>query len=237
MRVWLGKETQTKIAEAGVFIPAVQGTAATIKDPFLKAIAEEIGKSQWIGIAIDQLLGPDTYWVFNDVSADIAAGNMTPEAGVEAIEESWAAKQDGLTQARQRDSVAAIDMGRSYAEIARVDPSAGRLMGPLFLRGGVAAAIPNETSNFAKRSQTSVWGAHPSRVSPSPPAATESLPSPLTQMIRCFPFVSVHQVRLRSARTPSATPETGHPGASFWMVSRDPRGPAQTRRPFSSRMT
>jgi raffinose/stachyose/melibiose transport system substrate-binding protein len=89
MRVWLGKETQIKIAEAGVFIPAVEGTAQAIKDPFLKAIAEEIGKSQWIGIAIDQLLGPDTGRVFNDVSADIAAGNMTPEAGVEAIEESW----------------------------------------------------------------------------------------------------------------------------------------------------
>ena len=89
MRVWLGKETQTKIAEAGVFIPAVEGTAEVIKDPFLKAIAEEIGKSQWIGIAIDQLLGPDTGRVFNDVSADMAAGNITPEAGVEAIEESW----------------------------------------------------------------------------------------------------------------------------------------------------
>ena len=89
MRVWLGKDIQSKLAAEGVFIPAVKGTADAIKDPIFKEIAQEIGTSQWIGIAIDQLLGPDTGRVFNDVSADIAAGNMTPEAGVEAIEESW----------------------------------------------------------------------------------------------------------------------------------------------------
>ncbi len=89
MRLWLGKDIQNKMAEQGLAIPAVQGTAEVIKDPFLKAIAGEIGTSEWIGIAIDQLLGPDTGRVFNDVSADIAAGNMTPEEGVKAIEESW----------------------------------------------------------------------------------------------------------------------------------------------------
>ena len=36
MRVWLGKETQNKLAEEGLFIPAVKGTAEVIKDPFLK---------------------------------------------------------------------------------------------------------------------------------------------------------------------------------------------------------
>ena len=79
MKVWLSKDIMNKFAAEGLFIPAVQGTAEVIKDPFLKAIAGEIGTSQWIGIAIDQLLGPDTGRVFNDVSADIAAGNMTPE--------------------------------------------------------------------------------------------------------------------------------------------------------------
>ena len=38
---------------------------------------------------MDQLLGPDTGRVFNDVSADIASGNTTPEKGVKAIEHSW----------------------------------------------------------------------------------------------------------------------------------------------------
>jgi hypothetical protein len=38
---------------------------------------------------MDQLLGPDTGRLFNDVSADIASGNTTPEKAVKAIEDSW----------------------------------------------------------------------------------------------------------------------------------------------------
>jgi raffinose/stachyose/melibiose transport system substrate-binding protein len=89
MKVWLGKEVQNKLAEEGLFIPMVKGTADVIKDPFQKAIAKEVESSQWIAIAIDQLLGPDTGRVFNDASADIAAGNMTPEQAANEVEKSW----------------------------------------------------------------------------------------------------------------------------------------------------
>jgi len=89
MRVWLGKDIQTKLAQEGLVIPAVKGTADVIQDPFLKQIAQQIDKSQWIAIAMDQALGPDTGRVFNDMSADVAAGNSTPEKAVKAIEQSW----------------------------------------------------------------------------------------------------------------------------------------------------
>jgi raffinose/stachyose/melibiose transport system substrate-binding protein len=89
MKVWLGKEVQNKLAEQGLFIPMVKGTADVIKDPFQKAIAHEVENSQWIAIAIDQLLGPDTGRVFNDASADIAAGKITPEQAANAVEKSW----------------------------------------------------------------------------------------------------------------------------------------------------
>jgi raffinose/stachyose/melibiose transport system substrate-binding protein len=89
MKVWLGKETQTKLAAGGLFIPAVKGTADAIQDPLLKQIAQEIDKSQWIEIAMDQLLGPDTGRVLNDASADLASGNTTPEKAAKAIEASW----------------------------------------------------------------------------------------------------------------------------------------------------
>jgi len=88
-KLWLGKEVQNKIAEEGLFIPMVKGTAEVIKEQFFKQIAQEVEKSQWIGIAIDQLLGPDTGRVFNDASADIAAGNMTAEQAAKTIEKSW----------------------------------------------------------------------------------------------------------------------------------------------------
>src|SRR6202048_119189 len=89
MKVWLGKEVQDKLAEGGLFIPVVTGAAHVMNDPFQKAIAKEVEKSQWIAIAIDQLLGPDTGRVFNDACADIAAGNMTAEEAANAVEKSW----------------------------------------------------------------------------------------------------------------------------------------------------
>jgi raffinose/stachyose/melibiose transport system substrate-binding protein len=89
MKVWLDKDTQIKLAAPGLFIPAVKGTADAIQIPFLRQIAQEIGKSQWIQIAMDQLLGPDTGRVLNDVSADLASGNTTPEKAAKALEASW----------------------------------------------------------------------------------------------------------------------------------------------------
>jgi len=89
MKVWLGKEIQSKLAKEGLFIPMVKGTADAIQSQFFKQIAQEVEKSQWIAIAMDQLLGPDTGRVFNDVSADVAAGNTTAEQAAKIIEDSW----------------------------------------------------------------------------------------------------------------------------------------------------
>jgi raffinose/stachyose/melibiose transport system substrate-binding protein len=75
VKVWLGKDAQTKVAQQGLAIPAVKGTADAIQDPLLKEIAQQFGKSEWLEIPMDQMLGPDTGRVFNDVSADIASGN------------------------------------------------------------------------------------------------------------------------------------------------------------------
>jgi raffinose/stachyose/melibiose transport system substrate-binding protein len=88
-KVWLGKDTETKLAAGGFFIPMVKGTAEVIKDPFLHAIAQEAEKTAWIAIAMDQLLGPDTGRVFNDEAVAVAAGSATPEQAVKAIQDSW----------------------------------------------------------------------------------------------------------------------------------------------------
>jgi raffinose/stachyose/melibiose transport system substrate-binding protein len=83
LKVWLGKEVQDKMAEEGWDIPMVKGTAEVIQEQFFKQIAQEVA------IAIDQLLGPDTGRVFNDASADIAAGNITLEQAAKTVEKSW----------------------------------------------------------------------------------------------------------------------------------------------------
>jgi raffinose/stachyose/melibiose transport system substrate-binding protein len=90
MKYWLGKEVATKLASQGLQIPMTKGLADLIKDPFFKAIAKEAEKSNYIGIAMDQLLGPDAGRVFNDQAAEMAAGRGTPEAATKTIEQAFA---------------------------------------------------------------------------------------------------------------------------------------------------
>ena len=90
MKVWLGKDTQTKLAKEGLFIPMVKGTAAVIQQPLIRSIAQEVDKTSWIQIAMDQLLGPDTGRLFNDQAAAIASKVTTPEKATKAIQDSFA---------------------------------------------------------------------------------------------------------------------------------------------------
>jgi raffinose/stachyose/melibiose transport system substrate-binding protein len=89
MKVWLGKETQTKLAEENLFIPMVKGTAELIKDPLIRAIAQAAESTDWIQLAMDQLLGPDAGRVFNDQAAAVASGGQSPENATRAIEDSF----------------------------------------------------------------------------------------------------------------------------------------------------
>jgi hypothetical protein len=43
---------------------------------------------------MDQLLGPDTGRVFNDASAEVAAGNLSAEKAAKTIEQSWQQNKD-----------------------------------------------------------------------------------------------------------------------------------------------
>ena len=89
LKFWLGKEIQSKLAKGGLFIPMVKGTTDAMQSQFFKQMAQEVEQSQWIAIAMDQLLGPDTGRVFNDVSTDVAAGTTTAEQAAKTIEDSW----------------------------------------------------------------------------------------------------------------------------------------------------
>ena len=68
-------------AEQGAYIPVYQGTAEGIKDPVIREIAVDIDKSTWHQNFFDQDLGPSVGRVINDVSINVAAGEMTPQAG------------------------------------------------------------------------------------------------------------------------------------------------------------
>lgn len=80
---------QNVAAEQGLYIPAVKGTDAAITDPLQQEIAKGIFSSSWHQNFFDQDLGPSVGRVVNDISVAIAAGEMTPEEGAEAVQEAW----------------------------------------------------------------------------------------------------------------------------------------------------
>ena len=85
MKVWLGKETQTKLAAAGLSIPMVKGTAEAIQSPFYKALAVEVDHSGWICVAMDQLLGREPGRIFNDEALAVAAGAQSPQRATQRL--------------------------------------------------------------------------------------------------------------------------------------------------------
>ncbi len=89
LRVLTSKETQTEMAAHDFYIPVAEGASANMKNPFFKQIAENIAASDYHQIFYDQKLGPAVGLVVNDVSADIAAGVMSPEDAARTVQEAW----------------------------------------------------------------------------------------------------------------------------------------------------
>ncbi len=66
----------------------VNGTESYIKDPLVKQIAEILSKTKYHQNFFDQDLGPSVGRVINDVSVEVAASKMTPEAAAAAIQDA-----------------------------------------------------------------------------------------------------------------------------------------------------
>jgi raffinose/stachyose/melibiose transport system substrate-binding protein len=93
LRFFLNKENQTKMAAAGIHIPLTLGAEAALPNPFFRRVAEAFNKSPYLQIVYDQFLGANVGRVVNDVSADIAAGAITPEEAAKTVEEAWESEQ------------------------------------------------------------------------------------------------------------------------------------------------
>jgi raffinose/stachyose/melibiose transport system substrate-binding protein len=85
-------EVQAASAEHGFFIPVAIGAEKGLKNPFFAQISAALGQSTYHQVFLDQALGADVGATFNDMSADLAQGNTTPEAAAASIHDAWANK-------------------------------------------------------------------------------------------------------------------------------------------------
>ena len=75
-------------ASIGAYIPVYKGAEASISDPLVKKIAEDLAATTYHQNFFDQDLGPSVGRVVNDISVAVAAGQMTPDAAAAAIQEA-----------------------------------------------------------------------------------------------------------------------------------------------------
>jgi raffinose/stachyose/melibiose transport system substrate-binding protein len=80
---------QQEAAAEGDYIPALRGMTGYIKDPVVRQIAVSLENASALQIFFDQDLGPSVGRVVNDVSVAVAAGQMTPKAAANQVDNAW----------------------------------------------------------------------------------------------------------------------------------------------------
>jgi raffinose/stachyose/melibiose transport system substrate-binding protein len=82
-------QNQRIAAERGFYVPVVGGAADAVKRPLLRLVAENVGRSKYHQLFYDQMLGPSVGAVVNDVSADLAAGRVSPADAAKKVQQAW----------------------------------------------------------------------------------------------------------------------------------------------------
>ncbi len=89
MRYFTNQENQRLMGREGMFIPVAKGADDEMSNPYFQRVSKNIAASNYHQIFYDQMLGPDVGRVVNDISADLAAGVITPQEAAETVHEAW----------------------------------------------------------------------------------------------------------------------------------------------------
>ena len=89
LEYFMNVENQTEAGELDIFIPMTKGSDTDISNPFFAQISRNLAESQWHQVFLDQSLGADVGGVVNDISAQLATGDIDPQTAAELVQESW----------------------------------------------------------------------------------------------------------------------------------------------------
>ena len=89
IKAFVSPEVQSRLTADGFIIPVVAGADASLKNAFMRNIAQELARSTYHQNFYDQVLGPSVGRVVNDVVAEMAGGTMTPQDAAKAVQAAW----------------------------------------------------------------------------------------------------------------------------------------------------
>ena len=87
---FMGEVAQKRAASEGIYIPTVPSAGALVEDSILKQFAEIGGSSTYHQLFLDQYFGSTLGGAINDVSAQLATGDITPEDAAAMLEDTRA---------------------------------------------------------------------------------------------------------------------------------------------------
>jgi raffinose/stachyose/melibiose transport system substrate-binding protein len=85
---YLSKPVMSRFAEAGYFIPIVDGAAAASTNKFKQEVGANISGANWHALFFDQFLSKAAGLTVNDIAIEIAAGELSAEEGAEILKEA-----------------------------------------------------------------------------------------------------------------------------------------------------
>lgn len=88
LKTFMGVEAQKRAASEGVYIPTVPTAGGLVEDVILKQFASIGGASTYHQLFLDQFFGSTLGGAINDVSAQMATGDITPADAAKQLEET-----------------------------------------------------------------------------------------------------------------------------------------------------
>ncbi|QTP54248.1 extracellular solute-binding protein [Billgrantia sulfidoxydans] len=89
LRFLLNEENQREAARLGIFVPVANGSEEELDTPYARKVAEILSESNFHQVFLDQALGTSVGATVNDISGDLAQGEITPEEAAAQVEEAW----------------------------------------------------------------------------------------------------------------------------------------------------
>ncbi len=89
LRFLLNEENQREAARLGIFVPVAHGSEEELDTPYVRKVAQILSESNFHQVFLDQALGTSVGATVNDISGDLAQGEITPEEAAAQVEEAW----------------------------------------------------------------------------------------------------------------------------------------------------
>lgn len=84
----LSKENQVEGGRLGLWLPIVKGAGSGVQIPIVRQVVAQFDQSEHHQLYLDQALGASVGATLNDVTAEIATGELTPQEAAKRVEEA-----------------------------------------------------------------------------------------------------------------------------------------------------